>query len=337
MSSDKSTTSHKKKYYTASEAAEILGVTRQTIYKYGQQGDLEQIDEPYKIGSRYMFTCESVEELLNREKSLKENGIISLPEISKELNIPKHRLYNIIKTHDLSYEIDKEHFSKPTAIITEEVKGQLLEQIASSTSHKQAKLNFSNRSNNIAIYQKFYDENMEEKRLLLKEDNGKYEWGFKVADGFLSYKKAQQLGYKPSYTISKSTAKQAGYAKFSFPKYEPTTFDFLDFLYRYLGISNLYIEKNETNLLIDVREGTIQIKDEEYSFTHDWLVAHLVEGKVKLTENVLTVFSNRKYITLYLETEQYQELYAIASEENSSFNEQVETAIKNYIEAKKCK
>lgn len=324
--------------YTASQAAQMLGVTRQTIYKYGKEGILEEIKYPHNLSIRKVYTKESVKRLIEKLTTQEsDNNRISITQLSKEWNIERNKLYNIIKSNQLPYVVDREHFSRPTTVISLEVKNrieEILKEQQSRPSLKHAKLDFSKPNCNIAIYQKFFDGNGEVRRIIRKVENGKVHWGFLVSDGFLPYKKAINYGYRTAYPLSQTPAtKNNGYSKFKVPKYEAITFDFLDFLYQECGINNLYIEDlNQSEMNIHVKENEILITPAGLPFTDEWLNEHIIEGEISITESSIIFGSNRKYTTVSMQVDIYTKLQEIAIEKKCSMNELIESSIHLHLD-----
>ena len=325
--------------YTAQEAADILGVSRQTVYKYGSEGLLDTIKIPYNSSIRIRFTKKSVDKLLQERRAAdKAVAGTSLSDLAKEWNVKRHRLYNLLKSKKLPYKVDDEHFPHPTVVVSDEVKQELATLINALPKQKHARLDFSNPSWNIAIYQKFYDENMKERRLICIESGGKAKWGFNIQEGFLEYKNAINKGYRAAYSMSQSKALIGGYSKFKLLKYDPVSFSFLDFLYEHLGIKNLYIENiNESELIVHVRESSFSnIKNSIHpQITDEWLNSHIVEGKVSLREGTLVFTSNSKNITVHIDMDKYEILEELAESEKRSINEIINNAINRYIEMQK--
>lgn len=327
--------------YTCTQVMEKLGVTRPTVYSYAERGYIESVEHPYNNRCRKLYTQKSVEQYLLTLCSLPK-GQISIQELSNEINVPVSRIRTLLGSHKLPYEVNKTNFRYPTACINVELKPKIMDLLKSKHNSMSAKYDFSNDLG-YTIFQLFRDSLGNEYRLL-KKGKELVEWGFMLSrQSFLPLELAlSEQGFSAVYKVNTQPSFAGSYLMFIFNIHEEKTFLFLDYLYQYWGIKNLYITEaegeNTGELHVHVRENSHTINDDLLdTLTIEWLQNALKKGKVTMDNRKLSLSINRKQYGSKLSIEAIESIKEVAEENDIDQSAALELIIEYYQKNKQSK
>ena len=86
-------------WYTRQEVAELLGVSKATVYHYAKQNKIIKIDDPHRLFREARYEKKEVDELAEERKRNTPTGWRP-SELANELNVPTQRIYALIRETD---------------------------------------------------------------------------------------------------------------------------------------------------------------------------------------------------------------------------------------------
>ncbi|OMP65621.1 helix-turn-helix domain-containing protein [Domibacillus epiphyticus] len=310
-------------FYTTKETAAILGKTVPTIYKYIREGKLTPLpDHKWRMQATRLFPKEQVEEL--KEKQEKKLGFTTT-EAADFLGITRSTLLRFVKEEkipsmkgtlrgrEVSYiaEVDLQQFATENKTYLEQKRIQ--------------KRDYYDKKLNIAYYQRYSSESIEDARLVWDE-NG--EWSF------LLYPSRQLVSYNegiykhdlhPAYQVTYGkNMTTPGFAKITLPYDHPFTMQFMDILYQQCDLSNIYVDVHSASLgkqsAIDimVKNSIFESVDEGLS---RFVELHIVEGSVQIIGDRIKIESNEEILTLHVEKSLKEQLKKAAEDQDTSMQE----------------
>lgn len=310
--------------YTIQQVMELLDVSRKTVHNLSDKGHIQAIELPYHTRFRKVYTQESVDKFIEVRDSY-----VPVINIADECGVPKQKIFNLMKVNNLSYEIDKIHYKRNTAIVTPE----LAKEIKKLISTEEIALNTSRKSDFVykgyALFQPFTDREGHTYRLSLFEESGKKSWGFFVNNAFLPFTEAQKNKFEPVYTLADLPAIKSAYASFECLSFDNNTKHFIDLLYQKVGVRNLYVQlKSNGKLLVYIKEVAIKIKGENnFNVSESWLRNALKEGDVSFHEDVLYIYGSHKINSYYLNINTIKKIESLSAKLKLSSPEIIERGI----------
>lgn len=234
-----------------------------------------------------------------------------------------------MKANNLPYEIDKIHYKRSTAIVTPE----LAKEIKKLLTIEEPALNTSRKSDFVykgyALFQPFIDREGHTYRLSILEENGKRSWGFYVQNAFLPFTVAQDYKFEPVYKLADLPVIKSSYAAFECLSFDNNTKQFIDLLYKKVGVRNLYVQlKSNGKLEIYIKEVAIKIDiADDFNASELWLRDALKEGDVSLKEDVLYIFGSHKTNSYYLNINTIKKIESLSAKLKLSSPEIIEKGI----------
>lgn len=310
--------------YTIQQVMDLLDVSRKTVHNLSDKGYIQAIELPYHTRFRKVYTQESVDKFIDER-----DKFVPIVNIADECGVPKQKIFNLMKANNLPYEIDKIHYKRSTAIVTP----KLAKEIKKLLTTEDLALNTSRKSDFVykgyALFQPFIDQEGHTYRLSLIEENGKRSWGFYVQNAFLPFIVAQDYKFEPVYKLADLPAIKSSYAAFECLSFDNNTKQFIDLLYKKVGVRNLYVQlKSNGKLEIYIKEVAIKIDNaDDFNASELWLRDALKEGDVSLKEDVLCIFGSHKTNSYYLNINTIKKIESLSARLKLSSPEIIEKGI----------
>lgn len=245
--------------YTTQEVANILGVSKVTVYQYAKQGKIRKIIDPFKNVNKTRYVRKEVDELVEARR-LKQTGI-SVSEAAQKLCVTKQKIYSLIKDGILeAQEIYISDDSK-RLVIQEEHLEHAKKWLEEQKNRRAAKWEFYDRDYDIALYQMFESKDGQGYRLM-KNDKG--DWGFYLPPHtWISYKEAVKTMFvAPNYSIHQKTLRSSKfYVDFTLPRDNPSSYVIIDAFYIAAGVENLRIREELDTILVSIKEGKYEVPE----------------------------------------------------------------------------
>jgi len=320
-------------WYTRQEVAELLGISKSTVYHYAKQDKIKKIPDPHRLHRETRYEKKEVDELIEERKQYQPTG--SRPsELAKRLKVPIKKIYDLIKEHELEVDILPAGDEKTIISIPESTVKWIEEKINRIRPARGTRLEFYDSGADIALYQLFKTPSGQDVRLIRNDDN---EWGFSLvynswipfAEGIKDYK------LTAAYPLHHETLKPEGYADFELPKNQLQSFDFLDYIYQTWGIENIRMREYETYLALSIKSGEIEeTVPLPSSLTEEQIRSFLVKGNILKLESKWLVESGYRRTTVDLPIPLLEEIQRIADDRHISMSEVVEEIVSEKLTKK---
>lgn len=317
--------------YTLKQAREILNVSNTTIFRLAANNDITAVEyvsafNPNRSVTHY--TQESVHAYRDRSK-----GIITVKDIVKEYGLNRSLVFKILKNYDLPYTINDTAFSKPTAVISEQVAIRLREILAKEVEESENPLRKTDfYRNGYGYLQKMVSPDGVVRRLMFGEDENKNILGvFEGISDFKPLKEAIKEGYQPVYEIAKNTSIRKPYIIIEAPLHGPIT-QIIDAAYVQIGYKNMYIKPLKDNeVLLYIKESILKF-DDTSSFTDEWIKNLNIQqnGIIQKAETALTFLCTKK-VTVKLDDNVHTIVSTLAKQMNKNHSEVLEELAANFI------
>ncbi|WP_342511603.1 helix-turn-helix domain-containing protein [Sporosarcina sp. FSL K6-1522] len=318
-------------WYTRQEVAELLGISKATVYHYAKQKKIIKIDDPHRLIREARYQKEEVDMLAEERKRHQPTGLRP-SELAKQLNVATQRIYALIRETDLPVDELPVGDERTIYSIPAETAEWIRQEIERTTSSRGTRMEFYDAKFDIAIYQRFRTQQGQDMRVVR---NSNQEWGFYLpsqtwipfADGMSIFQ------YEAAYPIHQPNHSVRGYTDFSLPKDAHDTFEFLDFVYHVWGIENIRIREQDSHIDLSIKSGsvTIPIPIPE-ALTEGVIKKYLVLGDIMMSEGQWTLVSGYRRTTFDLPNHLLDELQGIAKKKSLSMSEYLEVALREKLE-----
>lgn len=316
-----------KNWYTQNEVAEILGVSKATVYHYAKQGKIKKIPDPHRIHREARYEKEEVD-IIAAERSQHPTGLRP-SDVAKELGMSTQSVLNyirqgIIQAMEVPYGDERTYY-----VISEESLLAAKEQFK-KRSDRIRKTEYYDTQLDVALFQLFQSpHNHMPARVELNEEN---EWGFYLPhyQKWLSYEEGQvRYDLKPAYSIHQDLLEHKGYVYFEIPFGADPLYPFIDYLYSVWGIENVGIRKQERTVYISIKAGEKPFINNP--FTLEQLRSYLKEGILDMSDDLLILRSAYRKTSLDLPIDLLDTVKKITDDQKISISEWIEDAIRRAI------
>ena len=317
-------------WYTRQEVADLLGISKATVYHYSKQKKIIKIEDPHRLIREARYRKEEVDALAEERKRHQPTGLRP-SELAKQLGVTTQRIYALIRETDLPVDELPVGDERTIYSIPEETAEWIRQEIKRTASVRGTRVEFYDAKFDIALYQCFRTQQGQDIRVLRNE---KQEWGFYLQSRtWIPYSDGiQALQYKPAYSIHQPNGKVRGYTDFILPKDRQESFDFLDFVYQVWGIENIRIREQEMHIAVSIKSGAIELPiPVPETLTENMIKKFLVLGEVVIDEGEWTLFSGYRRTTFDLPSNMLDELQEISKAKDLSMSEYVEAALREKI------
>jgi excisionase family DNA binding protein len=315
-----------KNWYTQQEVAEILGVSKQTVYLYAKQGKIKKIPDPYRIHREARYEKKEVDELAKKIKYT--GGGYKPAEVAKILGVSVQTIYryiqeNLIETHKVPFGDERIRH-----IVSEKGLQQARSIIQESLKKGVKRYEYYNSQMDIALFQKFTSSEIEHARVIRDSLN---EWIFYLPEKGDTLALDEGLSWynlKPAYSIHQESLPFKGYAQMRIPKDFRYFYDLIDYFYRIWGIENVRIREEERVLLIKVKAGE---KEYDLPFSFSEVYRFIVDGEWLVKDRILYVRSPYRKTTVELPVHLMEKTQEAAKEKGKTMSQLIEEALENLI------
>lgn len=318
-------------WYTRQQVADILGISKATVYHYAKQKKIIKIEDPHRLIREARYKKEEVDALAEERKRHQPTGLRP-SELAKQLGVTTQRIYTLIQETELPVDELPVGDERTIYSIPKETAAWIRQEIERTASVRGTRVEFYDAKFDIALYQCFRTQQGQDIRVL-RNDN--QEWGFYLqsrtwipfADGVNVFQ------YEAVYPIHQPNHSVRGYTDFSLPKDLEESFDFLDFVYQVWGIENIRIREQEGHIDLSIKSGVVVLGiPVPETFTESMIEKLLVLGDVVMEEGQWTLISGYRRTTFDLPNNLLDELQGIAKANNLSMSEYVELAVREKME-----
>ena len=314
---------------TTKEAADLLGVTVQTILKKEKDGLIECVykDNWKQFGSK-IFYLEDIERLKNKN----EVKGLSTKEVAEILNVAPSTIFTYIKSGKLPAVMGEKRGKQVYLIDEDELEIFMLDYEKAKTKERKTFVT-KIQGEDIYLYQ-----------LLRNLHNGKTARVIEVngADGKvltedeetfpLSTYKEHDYSFEPFHKQAVITKR--GYLSFSFKKpqlFNSITYNLINLFYKELGVTNMRLSISFDTIRLEIKPFVLQIDPLQFQEEIKYLHSHMKSGMILPHVEGIYFKSNVEPLTFHADYEFKQKIVQMAVDAGMGQEEFLLQAIKTYI------
>lgn len=310
-------------YVTTQEVAEILGKSLPTVYKYIKDKKINPIyDHKWRMRRTKLFDKQEIEQF---KESITKPGITTF-KASKEYDIPYHVLMKYI--HESKLPAIKRSFQgKVQYFLQEDDIKQFLES-KEWLQYKKKNINLLT-NDKYFLFQSFYNEESQDFGRIMEMGQDP-----KIStknNKTISLNDALYSGYSPKHlAIKKEHINRKGYAKFKFVRpydLQSIVYQIIEKFFVFLGPSNIKMELDKDNILMEVKPTLITVFTEEEK---NYLMKALISGEIFEDIEGIYIDTDLEPMTIYFSSEMKNFIKIKAANENSTMEDLVLNALKEY-------
>ncbi|MES9699251.1 helix-turn-helix domain-containing protein [Bacillus sp. JJ927] len=314
---------------TTKEAADLLGVTVQTILKKEKDGLIECVykNNWKQFGSK-IFYLEDIERLKNKE----EVKGLSTKEAAKILNVAPSTVFTYIKSGKLSASRIEKRGKQVYVIDKEDLEAFQLDYEKTTTKERKT------------FITKIQDEDMYLYQLLTHQHTGKTARIIEIngSDGKiltvdeeifqLSSYKEHDYSFEPFQKQAVITKR--GYLSFSFKKpqlFNSITYNLINLFYKELGVTNMRLTITPDTIKLEIKPFILQVDPLQFQEEIKYLHSHMKSGSILPHLEGIYFKSNVEPLTFHADHEFKQKVVQMAADAGMGQEEFLLQAVKSYI------
>ncbi|QFY03242.1 helix-turn-helix domain-containing protein (plasmid) [Bacillus cereus] len=314
---------------TTKEAADLLGVTVQTILKKEKDGLIECVykDNWKQFGSK-IFYLEDIERLKNKN----EIKGLSTKEVAEILNVAPSTIFTYIKSGKLPATMVEKRGKQVYLIDEEELEIFMLDYEKTKTKERKT------------FITKIQDEDIYLYQLLTHQHNGKTARVIAIngADGKiltedeeifpLSTYKEHDYSFEPFN--KKAVITKRGYLSFSFKKpqlFNSITYNLINLFYKELGVTNMRLSISSDTIRLEIKPFVLQVDPLQFQEEIKYLHSHMKSGTILPHVEGIYFKSNVEPLTFHVDHQFKQKVVQMAAGAGMGQEEFLLQAVKSYI------
>ncbi len=314
---------------TTKEAADLLGVTVQTILKKEKDGLIECVykDNWKQFGSK-IFYLEDIERLKNKN----EIKGLSTKEVAEILNVAPSTIFTYIKSGKLPATMVEKRGKQVYLIDEEELEIFMLDYEKTKTKERKT------------FITKIQDEDIYLYQLLTHQHNGKTARVIAIngADGKiltedeeifpLSTYKEHDYSFEPFN--KKAVITKRGYLSFSFKKpqlFNSITYNLINLFYKELGVTNMRLSISSDTIRLEIKPFVLQVDPLQFQEEIKYLHSHMKSGTILPHVEGIYFKSNVEPLTFHVDHQFKQKVVQLAAGAGMGQEEFLLQAVKSYI------
>ncbi|EOP29635.1 helix-turn-helix domain-containing protein [Bacillus toyonensis] len=314
---------------TTKEAADLLGVTVQTILKKEKDGLIECVykNNWKQFGSK-IFYLEDIEHLKNKD----EVKGLSTKEAAEILNVAPSTIFTYIKSGKLPATMVEKRGKQVYLIDEEELEIFMLDYEKNKTKERKT------------FITKIQDEDIYLYQLLRHLHTGKIARVIEIngADGKiltedeeifpLSTYKEHDFSFEPLQKQAVITKR--GYLSFSFKKpqlFNSITYNLINLFYKELGVTNMRLTITSDTIKLEIKPFVLQIEPLQFQEEIKHLHSHMKSGTILPHVEGIYFKSNVEPLTFHADHEFKQKVVQMAADAGIGQEEFLLQAVKSYI------
>ncbi|MED3634690.1 helix-turn-helix domain-containing protein [Bacillus thuringiensis] len=314
---------------TTKEAADLLGVTVQTILKKEKDGLIECVykDNWKQFGSK-IFYLEDIERLKNKN----EVKGLSTKEVAEILNVAPSTIFTYIRSGKLPATMIEKRGKQVYLIDEEELEIFMLDYEKNKTKERKT------------FITKIQDEDIYLYQLLTHQHNGKTARVIEIngADGKiltedeeifpLSTYKEHDYSFEPFN--KKAVITKRGYLSFSFKKpqlFNSITYNLINLFYKELGVTNMRLSISSDTIRLEIKPFVLQVDPLQFQEEIKYLHSHMKSGTILPHVEGIYFKSNVEPLTFHVDHQFKQKVVQMAASAGLGQEEFLLQAVKTYI------
>ncbi|ANS52270.1 excisionase [Bacillus thuringiensis] len=315
---------------TTKEAADILGVTTQTLLKKEKEGVLACVyKENWKQFGSKIFYLEDIERLRQKEEGTKG---LSTKEAAEILDVAPSTIFTYIKSGKLPATMVEKRGKQVYLIDEEELEIFMLDYEKTKTKEKKTFMT-KVQEEDIYLYQIFTHQNTGKTARVI-EING--------ADGKiltedeeifpLSTYKEREYSFEPFHKQAVITKR--GYVSFSFKKpqlFHSITYNLINLFYKELGVTNMRLSVSSDTIKLEIKPFVLQVDPLQFQEEIKYLHSHMKSGTILPHVEGIYFKGNVESLTFHADHEFKQKIVKMAADADIGQEEFLLAAVTFYI------
>ncbi|WP_066297840.1 helix-turn-helix domain-containing protein [Bacillus sp. FJAT-29937] len=315
-------------WYTQKEAAELLGVTKATVYHYAKQGKIKKIPDPHRIYKEVRYEKKEIDELVSMR--VQQPTGMRPSEVAKLLGLSVQSILKYIQNGTIRAEEVPFGDERISYIITDEAFEEAKKILQPGVFDRIRKGEYFNSVYDVALFQHFHSPLVQTARVTKNES---LDWGFSLplSQKWIPYEEGiQEYKLKPVYQIHQNSIPAQGYVYLQIPYTADILYPFIDYLYQVWGVENIGIREHQSSILITLKTGEMEFVN--VPFTVNDLQPFIKEGTLEISENLLIVRSAYKKTNLELPIKMLDTIKQLADNEKITMSQWVERELSKIID-----
>ncbi|WP_318262335.1 helix-turn-helix domain-containing protein [Peribacillus simplex] len=317
----------KVEWYTQKEVADLLGVSKATVYHYGKQKKIIKILDPHRLHKEARYEKAEVDRLVYEKQSLPTG--MSPNEVAKKLGLSVQSVYKYIQDGSIKAMAIPYGDERITYVISEPAYHEAEKSLKPTETQRPKKYEYYDSKNDISLYQRFHSSKIPEARVVRNEENV---FGFYLPNiqKWLTYEEGIKIyALKPSYSIHQPTLEYKGYVELQVPKNEVVFYPFIDYLYKNWGVENVRMREQDSSVLLFIRAGERPLMPEMISIAD--ILPYLINGEMHHEDDTLILRSPNRKTSFELPIELLETISDLAEQEGISISKWVEKKLSSII------
>ncbi|MED3038640.1 excisionase [Bacillus thuringiensis] len=317
---------------TTKEAADLLGVTVQTILKKEKDGLIECVykDNWKQFGSK-IFYLEDIERLKNKN----EVKGLSTKEVAEILNVAPSTIFTYIKSGKLPATIVEKRGKQVYIIDEEELEIFMLDYEKTTTKERKT------------FITKIYDEEICLYQLLTHQHTGKTARVIELngADGkvlteeeeLFSLSTYRARGYSIESYEKRPVLTKRGYVSFTFKKpqlFHSITYNVLNLFYRELGVTNMGLRITSHTIELEIKPFIWRVNPLQFQEEITHLQKHMKSGSILPHVEGVYFKSNIETLSFHADHSFKQKVVQMAADTGIGQEEFLLRAVQSYVAEK---
>ncbi|SPU40711.1 DNA binding domain, excisionase family [Lysinibacillus capsici] len=318
------------KFYTRQQVAEMLDISERTVYTYVRDNKIRVAPNPYKIRKEAVYYCEEVDALVKAKKTIDPASTIA--HVAKELGVSRQHIEYLITANSLNTNrIQRKNTVRITLPKETIEKLEELVQESQDKSPKYRKSTYFNEMNNIALYQRF----VQEDGTYFRVDLVNNKWGYRDDEGhFIDLESAETtLKLKPVYNINQEPIKESNYVELTLTKDKPEVWLIFDYFLSTRGIENISIRNSAQSIQLYVVQGIISLTKNPLptELSPFSIAKYITAGDIVIEQDELFIIGSSKRLYTYIKLDNYNSLIKEANIKDVSIGEMLDEILEAFF------
>ncbi|MBE5107480.1 helix-turn-helix domain-containing protein [Bacillus thuringiensis] len=314
---------------TTKEAADLLGVTVQTILKKEKDGLIECVykDNWKQFGSK-IFYLEDIESLKNKN----EVKGLSTKEVAEILNVAPSTIFTYIKSGKLPATMVEKRGKQVYLIDEEELEIFMLDYEKTKTKERKTFIT-KIQDEDICLYQllKHLHTGKTARVIEINGTDGKVLTEDEEIFPLSTYKE-HNYSFEPFQKQAVITKR--GYLSFSFKKpqlFNSITYNLINLFYKELGVTNMRLNITSDSIKLEIKPFVLQVDPLQFQEEIKYLHSHMKSGTILPHVEGIYFKSNVEPLTFHADHEFKQKVVQMAADAGMGQEEFLLQAVKSYI------
>lgn len=315
---------------TTKEAADLMGVTVQTILKKEKEGLIECVykDNWKQFGSK-IFYLEDIERLMNKDVI---KGL-STKKAAEILNIAPSTIFTYIKSGKLKASMVEKRGKQVYVIDEEELENFQLNYEKATTKERKTFIT-KIQDTDIYLYQLLIQQHTGKKARVI-EINGSDGKVLTENEEIFSLSAYKEHGYSLEPFKKHTVITKRGYLSFSFKKpqlFNSITYNLINLFYKELGVTNMRLTTTQDIIRLEIKPFVLQVDPLQFQEEIKYLYSHMKSGSILPHVEGIYFKSNVEPLTFHADHDFKQKVIQMAAESGMGQEEFLLQAVKSYIE-----